>query len=82
MDELARSIDALSRDQLFLLVQRLGLQGLQLPVLLPGGCGTVVGGCGGGRVTVGVVLWWEGDSAGVVVGLVAGVVVRAGLVWP
>uniref|UniRef100_A0A7S3R8B9 Protein kinase domain-containing protein n=1 Tax=Dunaliella tertiolecta TaxID=3047 RepID=A0A7S3R8B9_DUNTE len=36
MDELVKSIDALSRDQAHLLAQRLGLAGLPLPVLLPG----------------------------------------------
>lgn len=36
LDEVVKSIDALSREQLVLLVSRLGLQGVQLPVLLPG----------------------------------------------
>ena len=36
MDELVKSVDALSRDQLYLLVQQLGLQAVALPVLLPG----------------------------------------------
>eukprot|EP01024_Parvocaulis_polyphysoides_P073626 TRINITY_DN9489_c0_g2_i1.p1 TRINITY_DN9489_c0_g2~~TRINITY_DN9489_c0_g2_i1.p1 ORF type:complete len:206 (-),score=22.77 TRINITY_DN9489_c0_g2_i1:252-869(-) len=36
MDELVRSIDALSRDQLKQLVTNLGLSGLRLPLLLPG----------------------------------------------
>lgn len=36
MDELVKSVDALSRDQLFLLVQSLGLQSVMLPVLVPG----------------------------------------------
>lgn len=36
MDELVKSIDALSRDQLAVLANRLGLGGLQVPVLLPG----------------------------------------------
>ena len=35
-DELVKSIDALSRDQLARLVLQLGLQGAQLPVFLPG----------------------------------------------
>jgi aarF domain-containing kinase len=35
-DELVKSIDALSRDQLARLVLQLGLQGTQLPVFLPG----------------------------------------------
>lgn len=33
---MVKSIDALSREQLVVLVQRLGLSGVQLPVLLPG----------------------------------------------
>lgn len=36
MDELVKSVDALSREQLVALVTRLGLQGVRLPVLLPG----------------------------------------------
>ena len=36
LDEVVKSIDALSREQLVLLVSRLGLQGVQVPVLLPG----------------------------------------------
>ncbi|KAG1670981.1 hypothetical protein FOA52_014370 [Chlamydomonas sp. UWO 241] len=36
MDELVKSVDALSRDQLFLLVTSLGLQNVMVPVLLPG----------------------------------------------
>eukprot|EP00877_Chromochloris_zofingiensis_P007733 jgi/Chrzof1/3212/Cz12g16050.t1_COQ8 len=36
MDELVKSIDALSREQLAALVLRLGLEGVRLPVLLPG----------------------------------------------
>ncbi|KAF6256357.1 ABC1 family-domain-containing protein [Scenedesmus sp. NREL 46B-D3] len=36
LDEVVKSIDALSREQLVLLVQRLGLSGARLPVLLPG----------------------------------------------
>jgi hypothetical protein len=36
LDEVVKSIDALSREQLVLLVQRLGLSGVRLPVLLPG----------------------------------------------
>jgi aarF domain-containing kinase len=36
MDELVKSVDALSRDQIFLLVQSLGLQNAMVPVLLPG----------------------------------------------
>lgn len=36
LDEVVKSIDALSREQLVVLVSRLGLQGVQLPVLLPG----------------------------------------------
>ncbi|KAF5829955.1 ABC1 family-domain-containing protein [Dunaliella salina] len=36
MDELVKSIDALSRDQAHLLAQRLGLAGTPLPVLFPG----------------------------------------------
>jgi aarF domain-containing kinase len=35
MDEIVRSIDALSRSQLAALVQRLGLQGVMVPVFLP-----------------------------------------------
>lgn len=37
LDEVVKSIDALSREQLVLLVQRLGLSSVQVPVLLPGG---------------------------------------------
>jgi hypothetical protein len=37
MDELVKSVDALSREQLASLVGRLGLEGVRLPVLLPGG---------------------------------------------
>ncbi|WIA14252.1 hypothetical protein OEZ85_002788 [Tetradesmus obliquus] len=36
LDEVVKSIDALSREQLVLLVQRLGLAGVRVPVLLPG----------------------------------------------
>lgn len=36
LDEIVRSIDALSRDQLAQLVDRLGLTGVTLPVFLPG----------------------------------------------
>jgi hypothetical protein len=36
LDEVVKSIDALSREQLVLLVQRLGLSGVRVPVLLPG----------------------------------------------
>jgi hypothetical protein len=36
MDEIVKSIDALTRDQLHLLVVRIGLGGLMVPVLLPG----------------------------------------------
>lgn len=36
LDEVVKSIDALSREQLVLLVTRLGLSGVQVPVLLPG----------------------------------------------
>lgn len=36
LDEVVKSIDALSREQLVLLVQRLGLSSVQVPVLLPG----------------------------------------------
>lgn len=36
MDELVKSIDALSREQLFVLASQLGVQGAQVPVLLPG----------------------------------------------
>lgn len=39
MDELVKSVDALSREQLAALVARLGLEGVRLPVLLPGGQG-------------------------------------------
>lgn len=49
MDELVRSVDALSRDQAHAFAERLGLAGVQLPVLLPGGreCGPPLGGWGG-----------------------------------
>eukprot|EP00878_Enallax_costatus_P030877 GHUV01033684.1.p1 GENE.GHUV01033684.1~~GHUV01033684.1.p1 ORF type:complete len:571 (+),score=153.33 GHUV01033684.1:111-1715(+) len=36
MDEVVKSIDALSREQLVVVVQRLGLERVRLPVLLPG----------------------------------------------
>ena len=36
MDEAVKSIDALSRDQLINMLGLLGLEGLRLPVLLPG----------------------------------------------
>ncbi|GAX72999.1 hypothetical protein CEUSTIGMA_g451.t1 [Chlamydomonas eustigma] len=36
MDEMVKSIDAMSREQLHLLVQQMGLQAVTLPVLLPG----------------------------------------------
>jgi hypothetical protein len=36
MDELVKSVDALSREQLALLVARLGLSAARVPVLLPG----------------------------------------------
>jgi hypothetical protein len=52
LDEVVKSIDALSREQLVLLVQRLGLSGVRLPVLLPGGFGALiyrVEGEGGGK---------------------------------
>lgn len=38
MDELVKSIDALSRDQVYLLIQQAGLQSVMVPVLLPGEC--------------------------------------------
>lgn len=50
MDELVKSVDALSREQLAALVGRLGLEGVRLPVLLPGGDGVGLQGPGtGGR---------------------------------
>ena len=36
LDEVVKSVDALSREQLLLLVQQLGLQAIQLPILVPG----------------------------------------------
>lgn len=36
LDEVVKSVDALSREQVVLLVQQLGLQAISLPVLLPG----------------------------------------------
>ena len=36
LDEVVKSVDALSREQLLMLVQQLGLQAIMLPVLLPG----------------------------------------------
>lgn len=36
MDELVKAIDALSREQAVVLVQRMGLDGVQVPLLLPG----------------------------------------------
>ncbi len=36
MDEIVKSIDALSRDQLYTLAAQLGLQGVTVPLLLPG----------------------------------------------
>jgi hypothetical protein len=40
MDEMVKSIDAMSREQLHLLVQQMGLQAVTLPVFLPGEPGT------------------------------------------
>eukprot|EP00775_Hariotina_reticulata_P008944 gene8944-9121_t len=42
LDEVVKSIDALSREQLVLLVQQLGLSSVQVPVLLPGAKQTFV----------------------------------------
>lgn len=42
MDELVKSIDAMSRGQVLLLVRQLGLQGLKLPIFLPGARRTLV----------------------------------------
>lgn len=36
LDEVVKSIDALSREQLVMVVQRLGLENVRLPLLLPG----------------------------------------------
>ena len=43
LDEVVRGIDALSREQAVVLAGNLGLQGVQLPVLLPGAARSVVG---------------------------------------
>jgi aarF domain-containing kinase len=52
MDELVKSIDALSRDQLRALLSTLGLQNAALPVLLPGANRWARGEAGGWLATV------------------------------
>lgn len=63
LDEVVKSIDALSREQFLLLVQQLGLQSVMLPVLLPGESfvGRLIV-----RIHVGAVLWfaWSIDHFG------------------
>ena len=55
MDELVKSIDALSRDQLRALLSTLGLQNAALPVLLPGANRWARGEAGGWLAMVWVV---------------------------
>lgn len=53
LDEVVKSIDALSREQLVLLVQQLGLQAVMLPVLIPGKSNT--------HAVLGQLKWRLGD---------------------